>query len=33
MESFKIGDRVYAEEGFIYGRIVEIEENFGTCEI
>lgn len=25
METFKVGDRVYVEEDFIYGRIVEIE--------
>lgn len=32
MESFKIGDRVYAEEDYIYGRIVEIEEDLAYVE-
>lgn len=32
METFKVGDRVYAEEDFIYGRIVEIEEDVAHVE-
>lgn len=32
METFKVGDRVYAEEDFIYGRIVEIEEDLAYVE-
>lgn len=32
METFKVGDRVYAEEDFIYGRIVEIEEDLAHVE-
>lgn len=32
MEYFKIGDRVYAEEDYIYGRIVEIEEDLAYVE-
>lgn len=32
MESFKIGDRVYVEEDFIYGRIVEIEKDLVYVE-
>lgn len=32
METSKIGDRVYAEEDFIYGKIVEIEEDLAHVE-
>lgn len=32
METFKIGDRVYAEENFIYGRIVQIDGDFAHVE-
>lgn len=32
METFKVGDHVYAEEDFIYGRIVEIEEDLAHVE-
>lgn len=32
METFKIGDRVYAEEDFIYGKIVEIKEDLAHVE-
>lgn len=32
METFKVGDRVYVEEDFVYGRIVEIEEDVAYVE-
>lgn len=32
MKTFKVGDRVYAEDDFIYGRIVEIEEDVAYVE-
>lgn len=32
METFKVGDRVYAEDDFIYGRIVEIEKDVAHVE-
>ena len=32
METFKVGDRVYAEEDFIYGRIVEINGDVAHVE-
>lgn len=32
MEIFKVGDRVYAEEDFIYGRIVEINGDVAHVE-
>lgn len=32
METFKVGDRVYAEEDFVYGRIVEIKEDVAYVE-
>lgn len=32
METFKVGDRVYSEEDFIYGEIVEIENDFACVE-
>lgn len=32
METFKVGDRVYAEEHFVYGRIVEIKEDVAYVE-
>lgn len=32
MENFKVGDRVYVEEDFIYGRIVEIKEDEAYVE-
>lgn len=32
METFKVGDRIYAEEDFVYGRIVETEEDVAHVE-
>ena len=32
METFKVGDHVYAEEDFIYGRIVEIDGDLAYVE-
>lgn len=32
LESFKIGDHVYSEEDFIYGKIVEIGEDVALVE-
>lgn len=32
METFKVGDRVYADEDFIYGRIVEIDDDSALVE-
>lgn len=32
METFKVGDHIYAEDDLIYGRIVEIEEDVAYVE-
>ena len=32
METFKVGDRIYAEEDFIYGRIVGINGDVAHVE-